>query len=219
MGLLIQLFLAFFIASTVISMIKGKKQQSQAMAEYQAKLEKYESITVEQIENGTDDDVIEAITFHMLDKVNSNYDEALKAYNEVEKQFFTLYQLQLACQSPRGSINDFFVNAKELVKYAPIIFDEIGMHEGTHIFNEARGLYLRYEEEYKRDIDEVLEEYESGAEIVVEEKNFGDYSKELNEIFVSETFKSSVAKYLREHAIDFVEEGDGSNEERISTEV
>lgn len=201
--LILQVFLAFFIASMVVSMFKNKKKQGQDMAEFHEKLALYESITIDQITNATDEEAIEAVTFHMLDKVDSDYKAAVEEYNQEEKQFFTMYQLQAVCESPKSSINDFFVSAKELVKYAPIMFDEIGMPEGTAIFNEARALYLKYEEEYKRDIEEVVEELESDDE-VVEEKNFYDYTREMREVFKSDTYKAAIAKYVKDHASSFV---------------
>ena len=202
---ILQVFLAFFIASMVVSMFKNKKQKGQQMADLQEKLAAYETITEEQILNATDDEAIEAVTYHMLDKVDSDYKAAMDEYNEEEKQFFTMYQLQAVCESPRNSVNDFFVSAKELVKYVPIMFDELGMPEGSAIFNEARALYLKFEEEYKRDIDEVVEElYNEEEEEAVEEKNFYDYTRELKEIFKSETYKTALAKYVKDHAERFV---------------
>ena len=113
-----------------------------------------------------------------------------------------MYQLQAVCESPRNTINDFFVNAKELVKYVPIMFDDLGLPEAIKIFNEARELYLKFEEEYKRDIDEVIDEL--GMEEEVEEKNFFDYTKELREIFRSETYKTALVKYVKENVEHFV---------------
>ncbi len=199
---LLQIFLAFFLVSMIVSMMKNKKLKDQEMANLQEKLATYETITADQVLNAADDEAIEAVTYHMLDKVDSDYQAALVEYNEQEKQFFTMYQLQAVCESPRNTINDFFVNAKELVKYVPIMFDDLGLPEAIKIFNEARELYLKFEEEYKRDIDEVIDEL--GMEEEVEEKNFFDYTKELREIFRSETYKTALVKYVKENVEHFV---------------
>lgn len=198
---LIQLFLTFFIASFIVSYFKGKKQKGTSEAEFQDKLAEYETITADQILALSDNEVKEAITYHLLDKVDNDYKEAINTFNEEEKMIYALYQVNLACITPRMSINDFFVRAKELVKYVPIIFDELNMPEATQVFNDARALYLKYEEEYKRDIEEVVDEL--GQE--EEEKSFIDYTNELKDILASENYTANFAKYVREHINSFVE--------------
>ena len=73
---LLQIFLAFFLVSMIVSMMKNKKLKDQEMANLQEKLATYETITADQVLNAADDEAIEAVTYHMLDKVDSDYQAA-----------------------------------------------------------------------------------------------------------------------------------------------
>lgn len=199
---ILQLILAFILASLFVSIFNRKKGKDNQVAEFQEKLAEYETITKSQILEMDDNKIQEAITYHLLDKVDNDYKSALQEFNDDEKMVYALYLLDQSCSSRIGSINDFFVNDKEMVKYVPIIFDEFGLEKANQSFHEARDLYLKYEEEYKRDIDEVVDEL---REVDEDEKNFFDYSKEIKAELHSEEFKVAFSKYVKEHIDSFVE--------------
>ena len=182
---LLQIFLGFLIASIVVSFMNQKKKNTSQFDAYQDKLAKYETVSKEQLDQASDQEAIEAMVYHLIDQVDGDYNGAIKTFNEQQKLVYCAYQLNLSCSLNRNSINDFFVNAKELVKFAPILFDNLHLDQATQIFNDARALYLKYEEEYKKDIDEVVDELGNDQE----EKSFIDYSNELKEIFKSEEYE------------------------------
>lgn len=202
--LLLQIFLGFLIASIVVSFMNQKKKNTQQFEVYQDKLAKYETITLEQLNQASDKEAIEAMVYHLIDLVDGDYKDAIKTFNEEQKLIYCSYQLNLSCSLDRNSINDFFVNAKELVKYAPILFDELQISEATEIFNDARALYLKYEEEYEKDVDDVVDELGSDDQ----EKNFIDYTNDLKTILKSETYEHALASYIRSHFDTLTKEED-----------
>lgn len=190
---IIQIFLAFFIASMIVSIVKSKKRYKQELSEFQERMAKYENLSKNDLLELPSNEIKEAITFNLLDLVDSRYDEALIEFNETQKMFYTMYQLELSCKTQKGTVNDFFVKAKELVKYAPIMFDELDIESAKNIFNDARELFLKFEKEYEMDIEEVL----ATNEVNEEEKNFLDYSDELKEIFNSQEYLDKLATYCK----------------------
>lgn len=206
LGFLLQIALAFFLASFIMSMFNGKKQKQAELERYQEKLDEYETLSKEDLLSFESAKTVEAVCFHLLEKCDSSYEEALKEFNENERAVYALYQLELAVSTARVSINDFFVRAKELVHEVPIIFDALEMKEAKEIYLEARTLYLKIQEEYKRDIEDVIDELEEDVENYATEKNFDDYSKELNTIFNSTEYTDALAKYIKDHVEKFIDE-------------
>ena len=90
---------------------------------------------------------IEAVCFHLQEKSNGSYEEALEAFNPSERLVYALYQLELAVSTPRVSINDFFVRASELVGEIPSIFETLKIEEAKKsIYEEAYQLYVKIQE-------------------------------------------------------------------------
>ncbi len=205
---LLQLALAFFIASFIMSMMNGKKQKQAELERHQRKLEEYEILTKDNLLSYDNSKTIEAVCFHLQEKSNGSYEEALEAFNPSERLVYALYQLELAVSTPRVSINDFFVRASELVGEMPSIFETLKLEEAKSIYAEAYQLYVKIQEEYNKDVEEVIDELEEDVENYGTEKNFDDYSKELKAIFNNIVYISALANFIKENVEDFIDEED-----------
>lgn len=203
---LLQIALAFFIASFIMSMMDGKKQKQAELERYQQKLDEYETLSKEEVLGYTNAKTVEAICFHLQEKSDASYETALAKFNSSERLVYALYQLELSVSTARVSINDFFVRASELVNEIPAIFETLELTEAKTIYEQAHQLYLNIQEEYNKDIDEVIDELEEDVENYATEKNFDDYSKELKVIFDSVEYTNSLAKYIKENVDQFINE-------------
>lgn len=206
MEFLLQIAIGFFLASFIVSLMNSKKQKQVEYEKYQQKANEYAQLDKNKLLNYSCDQTVEAVCFYLQEKCNGSYDEALKQFNEDELVVYALYQLEISVANQRVSINDFFVRAPELVDRMPEIFNTLQLNEMSDIYTQAHQLYLKIQEEYTKDINDVIDELESDVENYAKEKNFEDYSKELREIFKSEAYMETLSSYIKTHVESFIKE-------------
>lgn len=195
MQFFLRFILIYMVVVFVMTIFRTKKMSKQMNEELQMKMDKYSMITVDEFKQLDENSLYEGAAFRVNMKVHRN--DGAYSLNEAEKLVYTFDQLMIACTAPRQSINNFFVNHADLLEFAPKVFELIG--NGADDYHAAYQYFLKCQEEYNKDIDEVLDDYDNN----VEEKNLQDYTDDLKEVFTEPGIGAKMYSYILEHAEEF----------------
>ena len=195
LNFIIEVILALLIVRTITNIIALKKQKGK-INELQ---NKYAAMGPDELAALPDNEIVEGASYKVVNRY-SKLHGGLGVLSEVEKNVLTFDQMKICCTTPgtKMSINAFFTDYTSLIINAENVFDIL--EEGKEAYQGAYQLYLKIEEEYKKDINEVLDEYDEPA---TDEKTFLDYTNDLRKVFLKEETTAKMAAYIRSHVNEF----------------
>lgn len=195
------IFLFYFFNKKVGPVKKMQQEQQQA---YEENRIKYRTLSSVQFDQVLDDQLYQAVLFHILAKEDKLYedDEIKGTLNDHlthgELIVYTIHQVKSAMEGGNGSIHTFFISEPHCT-YRPYVkeaFNEIDCLEIQELMEAAERLAVKVEndEEFELDNDSKYGNY-----------NFAELTTELLSLFQAPDFTVKIAKYIRDNKNDFID--------------
>ena len=187
-------FLGYLLVSIVLSFKQVKKMQDQSMEEYQAKQEKFKTITAELLDETPDEELKEGILLHIYAKEDEDYEHLKDNLTKGELVIYTLYQMECAVDNGRGNVHKFFDSPSKVY--------------GNHLVDSYQAIGCPKLSELMKKVIDLIYKEETGAynEIDLDEDapSFQGYTFDYLDYVVEENIDEKVIAYIRQNKELFI---------------
>lgn len=187
-------FLGYLLVSIVLSFKQVKKMQDQSMEEYQAKQEKFKTITAELLDETSDEELKEGILLHIYAKEDEDYEHLKDNLTKGELVIYTLYQMECAVENGRGNVHKFFDSPSKVY--------------GNHLVDSYQAIGCPKLSELMKKVIDLIYKEETGAynEIDLDEDapSFQGYTFDYLDYVVEENIDEKVIAYIRQNKELFI---------------
>ena len=187
-------FLGYLLVSIVLSFKQVKKMQDQSMEEYQAKQEKFKTITAELLDETSDEELKEGILLHIYAKEDEDYEHLKDNLTKGELVIYTLYQMECAVENGRGNVHKFFDSPSKVY--------------GNHLVDSYQAIGCPKLSELMKKVIDLIYKEETGAynEIDLDEDapSFQGYTFDYLDYVVEENVDEKVIAYIRQNKELFI---------------
>ena len=190
----------FWLYSASGKMKAQKKQQ----IEYEENRVKYRNFTSEMFDGTPDDELTQAVMFHIMTKEDKLYEgEEIKGslkdiLTHGELLIYTICQVEASMKGNQGSIHTFFIQEPYCIyrSYVKEAFEAVGCHDVVELMEAAEKLAVMIENDEDTEIDD---DSDYGK------YNFADFTDELKSVLKSSDIVLKTGKYIRENKNDFID--------------
>lgn len=197
-------WIIFFISSTILLIVFGKKMKQtknarlKAQMEYAERKEKYSYLKPGTLDDCPREEVSAAALFHCMRKEEEDFDHYFEHFNDSERVVYGIYQLTSSLQGQNPSIHSFFLSpaTQPYVSMIAESFESVGSHELYDLIRAAR----RFAEIIANDLEDEDDDPEMGD---YSRYNFTDFTQEYVSLVNSTNLNEKVIDFILAHKEDF----------------